>query len=316
VPSVDAVRTLTGLGVALPETVVDTASVEARVGVAPGWIVRRTGIAARRHVGPDERVTDLALHAGRAALADAGLDAAELDAVLVATTLSDHLMPGAAAQVIVGLGAVNAMGWDTNLACSGFLAILEQGAALIESGRAEHVLLIAADALSRLIDLDSPKIGGLFGDGAGAIVLHRGGHLRVGRTLLRIVEDDQMALVVDPHDRTMRMDGHEVFLRACAGMERSCRDLLDAAGLTVGDLDLVIPHQANARITAAVAERLGLSDGQIVDAISEVGNTSAASIPLALDQARRDGRLPSTGLILLTAFGGGFATGAALVELT
>jgi 3-oxoacyl-[acyl-carrier-protein] synthase-3 len=294
---------------------VPTGDIAARVGVEPEWIIRRTGIASRRRLAPGATIADLAERAGRAALDDAGVDGADLDAVLVATASADHVMPAAAPLVASRLGATAAMAWDVNLACTGFLAALEQAAALIESGRAEHVLVIAAEALSRVTDHTDRKTAALFGDGAGAAVLSPGGRMRLGHSVLRAQGDDVGALVVGHEDRLVRMDGQVVFQRAVAAMERCCRDVLAAAGLEPGDVDLVVPHQANARITVTLADRLGVPAERVVDAIAHVGNTGAASIPLALDEARRDGRLPDRGLLLLTAFGAGFASGAVLVEI-
>jgi 3-oxoacyl-[acyl-carrier-protein] synthase-3 len=224
-------------------------------------------------------------------------------------------MPCAAPLIAGRLGAERAMAWDVNLACTGFLAGLEQGAALIESGRATNVLVIAAEALSRVTDHDDRKTAALFGDGAGAVVLAPGGAMALGHSILFTEADEDRALVIAHHDRQVRMDGQVVFARAVAAMERCCRSVLADAGLAAGDVDLVIPHQANARITTALADRLGLAPERVVDSIGEVGNTGAASIPLALDAARRAGRLPDGGLLLFTAFGAGFAAGALLVEI-
>jgi 3-oxoacyl-[acyl-carrier-protein] synthase-3 len=306
---------IAGLGCALPEGSIHTDDVAARVGVEPDWILRRTGIAARRRLAPGATLTDLATHAAQAALADAGLEGADLDALLVATASADMVMPAAAPLVAKRVGASQAMTWDINLACTGFLAGLEQGAALIESGRAGNVLVIAAEALSRVTDHEDRKTAALFGDGAGAAVLTAGGALRLGRSILRADGDDDGALVVDHDDRLVRMDGQVVFQRAVAAMERCCTEVLAAAGVDVADVDLVIPHQANARITLSLSERLGLAPERVVDAIREVGNTGAASIPLALEQARGEGRVPEQGLLLLTAFGAGFASGAVLIEI-
>jgi 3-oxoacyl-[acyl-carrier-protein] synthase-3 len=306
---------IAGLGSALPAMSVPTSDIAAHVGVEPEWITRRTGIHGRRHLAPGATIADLGEQAGRAALADAGIDGAELDVLLVATSSADEVMPCASALIAGRLGASGAMAWDVNLACSGFLAGLEQGAALIESGRATNVLVIAAEALWSVTDHDDRKTAGLFGDGAGAVVLTPGGAMALGQSLLFTEADEDRALVIGHDDRLVRMDGQVVFARAVAGMERACRSVLADAGLTPGDLDLVVPHQANARITVALADRLGLAPERVVDAIAQVGNTGAASIPLALDAARADGRLPDEGIILLTAFGAGFAAGAVVVEV-
>lgn len=304
-----------GLGCALPVEAISTSEVARRVGVEPDWILRRTGIASRRRLDDGDSLADLATEAAVAALDDADVEAGELDAVLVATASADHVMPAAAPLVATRLGAARAMAWDVNLACTGFLAGVEQGAALVESGRAERVLVVAAETLTRVTDHDDRKTAALFGDGAGAVVLAADGALRLGPSLLRAQADDARALVIDHDERLVRMDGQAVFGHAVDGMERCCRDLLEVAGLDVCDLDLVVPHQANARITAALAQRLGLAEEQVVDAIAEVGNTGAASIPLALGHARRAGRLPDHGRLLLTAFGAGFASGAVLLDV-
>ncbi|HEY6758232.1 MAG TPA: beta-ketoacyl-ACP synthase 3 [Baekduia sp.] len=306
---------IAGLGVALPPDAVSTEDVALRVGVEPTWITRRTGIHSRRRLAPDATIADLGERAGRAALADADVDASELDAVLVATASADEVMPAAAPLIAGRIGAHGAMAWDVNLACTGFLAALEQGAALIESGRAATVLIIAADALARVTDHDDRKTAALFGDGAGAAVLTAGGRHLLGASTLIAEPDEDFALVVRHDDRLVRMDGQAVFARAVAGMERCCRTVLTDAGVQPNDIDLVVPHQANQRITAALAERLGLAPERVVDEIANVGNTGAASIPLALHAAREQGRVPETGLLLLTAFGAGFAAGALLVEL-
>ena len=306
---------IAGYGAALPATAVDTAAIAERIGVEPEWIVRRTGIAERRRLGADERVTALAVDAAQAALADAQVAAADLDAVIVATSSADEVMPQAAPLVAGAIGAHHAMAWDTGLACTGFLAALEQAAALVESGRATHVLAIAAEGLSRITDHDDRKTASLFGDGAGAAVVSAGGPLRLAQAQLRADPSESEALVVAHDDRYVRMDGQLVFQRAVAAMEDSCRAVLDEAGLEPGDIDLVIPHQANARITSALRERLGLAHERVVDTIAGHGNTGAASIPLALAQARADGRVPESGRLLFTAFGAGFAFGALLIEI-
>jgi 3-oxoacyl-[acyl-carrier-protein] synthase-3 len=305
---------ISGLGCALPVDSVPTADVARRVGVEPEWILRRTGIAARRRLHHEATLADLAAEAAVAALEDAGIAAADLDALLVATASADHVMPAAAPLVATAIGADRAMAWDVNLACTGFLAGVEQGAALVESGRAGQVLVVAAETLTRFTDHDDPKTAALFGDGAGAVVLAADGALRLGPSVLRAEADAARALVIGHEERLVRMDGQVVFQHAVAAMERCCRDLLERAGLGVDDLDLVVPHQANARITAALAQRLELAPERVVDAIADVGNTGAASIPLALGQARRDGRIPASGRLLLTAFGAGFAAGAVLLD--
>src|SRR3954471_8432653 len=198
---------IAGMGTALPAAAVETTDIAAQVGVEPEWILRRTGIASRRRLPAGATLTDLAIDAAQTAIDDARVDAAALDAVLVATATADEIMPAAAPLVAHALGAGRAMAWDVNLACTGFLAGLEQGAALIESGRADTVLVIAAEALSRLTDHTdrktaaltahtARKTAALFGDGAGAAVLTAGGPLRLGRSVLRAEGDEHGSLVV------------------------------------------------------------------------------------------------------------------------
>jgi 3-oxoacyl-[acyl-carrier-protein] synthase-3 len=310
-----ALRTagIAAFGRALPDGVVENATIAERIGVEPQWIVRRTGIAARRAAADGERLSDLAITAGRAALDAAGLDPAELDAVLVATSSADEIVPQAAPIVAGALGAHRAMSWDVGLACTGFLAGLQQGAALIEAGRASTVLLIGADVLHRYTDHDDKRTASLFGDGAGAALLTAGGPATVGVTILGADAGGAGILLIDREEAVVRMDGQVVFQHAVARMEEACRAVLDRAGLGLDEVDLVIAHQANGRIIRALRERLGLPEERVADYIADLGNTSAASIPLALSLAFDEGRLPEHGHVLLTAFGAGFAWGATLL---
>jgi 3-oxoacyl-[acyl-carrier-protein] synthase-3 len=301
-----------GLGRALPTNVVDNAPIAARIGVEPAWITKRTGISARRRCGDGEGLTTLAIAAGGQALNAAGLDPAYVDAVLVATSSSDDIVPQAAPMVAGALGADRAMAWDVGLACTGFLAGLQQGAALIESGRANTVLLIGADILGQYTDHDDRQTAALFGDGAGAVVLAPGGPATIGPIVLGAAAERDM-LYIDRPDAVVRMEGRLVYEKAINHMERSCRVLLELAELGIDDIELVIAHQANGRIINAVRERFGLERGRVADYVADLGNTSAASIPLALSLAADDGRLPKHGHVLLTAFGAGFSWGAALL---
>ena len=301
-----------GLGRALPATVVENAPIAERIGVEPGWITKRTGISARRRCGEGEGLSELAIEAGRRALDAAGVDPAYVDAVLVATSSADDVVPQAAPIVAGALGADRAMAWDVGLACTGFLAGLQQGAALIESGRANTVLLIGADVLGGYTDHDDRQTAALFGDGAGAAVLAPGGTASVGPVVLG-VNSRRDVLYIDRAENVVRMDGRLVYEKAIDHMERSCRVLLELSGLSIDDVDLVIAHQANGRIINAVRERFGLERERVADYVADLGNTSAASIPLALSLAQDDGRLPAGGHVLLTAFGAGFSWGAALL---
>ena len=303
---------IAGFGRALPATVVDNAPIAARIGVEPAWITKRTGISNRRRCAEDEGLSGLAIEAGRRALAAAGMAAADLDAILVATSSSDDIVPQAAPIVAGELGAGHAMAWDVGLACTGFLAGLQQGAALIESGRASTVLLIGADILTRYTDPDDRQTAALFGDGAGAAVLVPGGAGVIGPVVLG-ADSQRDVLFIDRADAMVRMDGRYVYSHAVDHMVGACRDLLAIAELEVGEIELVIAHQANGRIINAVRERFGLAPERVADYVADLGNTSAASIPLALSLAQDDGRLPGRGHVLLTAFGAGFSWGAALL---
>ena len=302
-----------GFGRALPATIVENEPIAERIGVDPSWITKRTGISARRRADT-ESLSDLAIEAGRRALAAAGVNPAYVDAVLVATSSADDIVPQAAPMVAGGLGADRAMAWDVGLACTGFLAGLQQGAALIESGRANTVLLIGADVLGgRYTDDDDRQTSALFGDGAGAAVLAPGGPARIADVVLG-ASAQRDVLYIDRTENVVRMEGRLVYQQAIDHMERSCRELLALAQLDIDDVDLVIAHQANGRIINAVRERFGLEPDRVADYVSDLGNTSAASIPLALSLAEDDRRLPGErGNVLLTAFGAGFSWGAALL---
>lgn len=304
---------ITGFGRALPTTVVENAPIAARLGVEPEWITKRTGISARRRSAKGEGLSDLAIEAGRRALDAAGLDPIYVDAVLVATSSADDIVPQAAPIVAGALGAHRAMTWDVGLACTGFLAGLQQSAALIESGRANTVLLIGADVLgSANTDHDDRQTASLFGDGAAAAVLAPGGPASIGPVVLG-AEAERDVLFIDRTESVVRMDGRLVYEQAVDHMEQACRGLLALAELDIADIDLVIAHQANGRIINAVRERFGLEHDRVADYVAQFGNTSAASIPLALSLAEEDGRLPACGHVLLTAFGAGFSWGAALL---
>lgn len=303
---------IVGLGRALPGAVVDNAPIAARVGIESDWIIKRTGIRRRRRVADDQSLSDLAAEAGRRALDSAGVDPGKLEAVLVATSSADDIVPQAAPIVAGAVGADGAMAWDVGLGCVGFLAALQQGAALVESGRATTVLLIGADVMSRYTDHDDRQTAALFGDGAGATVLAAGGAGGVGPIRLG-AEAQRDVLFIDRDERVVRMAGSFVYRQAIDRMESACRELLLCAGVAVGEVDLVVAHQANGRIISALGERFGLPPERVADYVADLGNTSAASIPLALSLAEDEGRLPAEGHVVLTAFGGGFTWGAGLL---
>ena len=303
-----------GLGHHLPEQVVNNLPIAERLGIDDHWIEKRTGIRSRRHAMPHERLSDLATAAGKAAVEDAGIDAAELDVVLVATTSADEITPNAAPYVATTLGAGKANAMDIGAACTAFVTALSVGAAMIESGRAETVLVVGADALSRFTDFDDKRTAALFGDGAGAIVLGNQDGGGVGPFVFGNDAELAEAIIARREDPVLRMDGHTTFNSATAALVNSTRDAVELAGLTLDDVDLFVYHQANARITKAVAERLELPMERVADYIGDIGNTSAASIPLALAFARDEDRLHPGDTVLVAAVGAGFTWGGAVLE--
>jgi len=296
------------LGTALPARAVPNAPIAARLGVAEGWIESRTGISARRVADEGESLTQLARAAGSRALENAGLDAAELDLVVVATFTQDDLLPNAAPLVAHALGATGAGAFDVGSACTGFLAALSMATAYVETSRVDHALVIGADIVTRAVDRDDRRTAALFGDGAGAVVVGPSpAPGRIGPTILRADGSGAAHIHAGRHEQLIRMDGHETFRSAVARMTEVTLDALAAAELELADVDLFVYHQANARILTAVAERLGLDPARVVNVIGTLGNTSAASLPLALAAAA-----PAPGsTILLAAFGAGFTWGAA-----
>src|SRR4051812_21266381 len=304
---------IAGLGAALPPDAVPNRTVATRLGVDESWIERRTGIRARRHAAAGATLAELAAEAGERALRDAQLDPAALDLVLVASLSQDAVLPNAAPLVAQSLGAARAGAFDVGAACTGFVSALAAGGALIEAGRAEHVLAIGAELLSRRLDHDDKRTAPLFGDGAGAAVLSAGAAGRIGQTVLGADGSGGHFIRTDA-DGLIRMDGHETFQHAVARLAESTVRACGAEGLGLDDVDLFVFHQANGRILSAVAERLGLPADRVVDCIGELGNTSAASIPLALAHARDDGRLSPGAHVVLAAFGAGLTWGAAIVE--
>jgi 3-oxoacyl-[acyl-carrier-protein] synthase-3 len=305
---------IAALGSALPEHVVATDEIAARLGVEADWVVTRTGVRERRRARTGESLVELAAEAGSRALASGGLDAGDLDLVLVATLTQDDLLPNAAPLVASRLGAGRAGAIDIGAACSGFLSGLAIGAGMLDAGRAETVLVIGADLMSRVVDPDDRTTAALFGDGAGAALLTGGGSGRIGPITMRADGASGSLIAASHADRRLRMRGQDTFRVAVAELVRSTRDAVAGAGLELDDIDLFVYHQANARIVAAVSGRLGLPEERVVDCIASLGNTSAASIPLALSTADAEGRLAPGDLVLVGAFGAGLTWGAGVVE--
>jgi 3-oxoacyl-[acyl-carrier-protein] synthase-3 len=302
---------VTAVGSALPAGVVSNREIAARLGVTERWIESRTGVLERRSAAADERLSDLATRAGRDALDRAGMTASAIDLVVVATCSADESVPAAAPLVAGALGADRAGAFDVNAACTGFLAALDLACAQVESGRVANALVIGAEVMSRLVNPSDRRTAALFGDGAGAVLVEGSGSARVGPTVLRSDASGAPHIRTDGHERrTLEMDGHETFKAAVARLSEVTLEALAAAEQELGDVDLYVYHQANGRILSAVGEKLGLPTERVVNAIGSLGNTSAASIPLALAAAERDGRLVAGSRVLLAAFGAGFTWGA------
>jgi 3-oxoacyl-[acyl-carrier-protein] synthase III len=319
-----AVR-IAGLGAYLPERVVTNDDLAQHLDTSDEWIHSRTGIRERRYAADEEATSDLALHAARAALADAGLPAEAIDVVIVATTTPDYPIPGTAPSVASALGLTCAA-FDINAACSGFVYGLQIASGLAQSG--STVLLVGAETLTRYFDHDDRSIAVLFGDGAGAVVLVADEDASVGPFVLGADGSDPSILWMraggsrEPFDPILHAEassrmsfrGGDVYRHAVANMTGSSQQVLADAGVTIGEVDLLVGHQANLRILEAVGQRLGLDMERCHITVDRHGNTSAASIPLALEDARMAGRLRPGMQVLLTAFGGGMTWGSCLLR--
>ncbi len=305
---------IVGLGCALPERVVPNAEISPAIGVADDWIERRTGIRERRYAEPGARLAELAAAAGRAALADAAVGGAQVDLVLVASCSQDSVMPNAAPQVAHALGALGAGAFDVGSACTGFLSALATARGMLLSGAAQTALVIGAEIMSRHVDPHDRNTAALFGDGAGAVVVTAGAPGELGPVILGCDGSHAYLVVADRETQLLAMDGHETFKQAVRRLSEVSIAASEAAAVPLADLDLFVYHQANTRILASLAERLALDPAKVVDAIATLGNTSAASVPLALEQARGEGRLKPGMRVLLGAVGSGFTWGATVVE--
>jgi len=301
-------------GMAVPDKVIENATIAERLGVDADWIVKRTGISRRHVLAPGETLVDIAAKAGGAALAAADVDAGDLDLVLVATTSKDHITPDAAPLVAAKLGARRAGAFDVGAACTGFVTAIAVARGQIETGAAQRVLVIGADALFQHLDPDDKRTAGLFGDGAGAVLMMATDPPgRVGRPILR-ADGTQLDLIFAEHGAKLEMQGRATFENAVARLSEVTEEALTAVGLDVADIDLFVYHQANRRILRAVGEKLGLPSDRVLDYIAEYANTSAATIPIALAQAQDDATLAAGQRLLLAAFGAGFTWGAVVVD--
>ena len=314
-----------GIGGYLPERIVTNAELAARVDTSDAWIRERTGISQRHIAGPHETCAFMATAAARVALADAGADVSEIEAIILATATPDQAFPATAVRVQAALGA-GGFGFDLSAACSGFIYAMSMADSLIRSGAARGVLVIGAEVYSRILDWTDRGTCVLFGDGAGAIVLEaeeqrgRPSDRGILTTHLRSDGRHKSKLYVDGGPSStgtvgqLRMEGREVFKHAVGMITDVVMDAFKATGTTAEELDWFVPHQANKRIIDASAHKLHIAPRKVVLTVDRHGNTSAASIPLALSVAVADGRIRKGDLVLLEAMGGGFTWGSALLR--
>jgi 3-oxoacyl-[acyl-carrier-protein] synthase-3 len=317
---------ITGLGVHVPDRVLTNDELSTLVDTSDEWIMARTGIRERRIAAPEEALTDIALPAARAALAQAGLEAREVDFLVCATVTPDMMFPTASALLADELGASGAAAYDLLAGCTGFVYALAQAYGMIAAGLAERALVVGGDVLSRILDWTDRSTLILFGDGAGAVVLEKvdhggflgfelgadgggGMHLSLPGSGSRRAEDAEA-------NGYVHMNGREVFKFATRVLVSSAHAVLEECGVTVEDIDVYVPHQANVRIMEHAVKKLGIPRDRMVVNVDRYGNTSSGSIPLALADAAADGRLSEGKLVLMTGMGAGLTWGSALLEWT
>jgi 3-oxoacyl-[acyl-carrier-protein] synthase-3 len=315
-----------GTGSALPRRAVSNAEMATMVDTTDEWIVERTGIRNRHVAAPDETTSSLAADAARKAIEMAGIDAKAIDLIVLATATPDQTFPATATLVQQQLGCNGGIAFDVAAVCSGFLYAFGVADSMLRSGMAQRALVIGSETFSRILDWEDRTTCVLFGDGAGAVVLEaqessdeapRG----VLSNKLHADGAHNQLLYVDGGPSTtgtvgkLRMKGKEVFRHAVTNLADVLREVLDEVGMEAADIDWIVPHQANARILDATARKLGLPAEKVIVTIDRHANTSAASVPLALDVAVRDGRIKQGDLVMLEAMGGGFAWGASLVRM-
>jgi 3-oxoacyl-[acyl-carrier-protein] synthase-3 len=318
------------VGVAVPPGVLTNADLSRMLDTSDEWIVERTGIRERHIAGPEQTVAMLSREASDRALAAAGVTAAEIDTIVLATASPDRLLPSTACDLQALLGADNAAAFDIGAACPGYIYALAVAEGLIAAGQSETVLVVGAEKLSTITDFQDRSTAILFGDGAGASVVRRS--TRPGRGILStfIKSDGRLApllyrpgggaadpiseKVVCERSHYMKMAGREVFKAAVLAMADACDEALRKAGVTADEVDLLVPHQANLRIIEATAKHAGIPMSKVMVNVDRYGNTSSASIPLALDQALSEGRVGPGAVVLLVAFGAGFTWGSAVIR--
>lgn len=322
---------IAGIGSFLPEKILTNYDLEKMVDTSHDWIMQRTGIVNRHVVAENEGTSDMCTKAAQKALTDANMSVDQIDLIIVATLTADYKMPASACLVQANLGAKNVMAFDLNAACSGFVYSLFVADQFIRTGVYKNILVIGAESLTRLLNYKDRDTCILFGDGAGAFILSRtdnndpnylmtahahaeGAHAellwaKAGGTRYPFSQQ-----VWDEGSHYMKMKGKEIFKNATRTMVSACEEALAATNTQAADLDWIVPHQANLRITEVVADYLKFPMSKIVSTVHETGNTSAASVPIAFDMAVKDGRIKRGHLILLTAFGAGLTSGSALLR--
>ena len=313
---------IVGTGAALPPRRVTNAELAERVDTTHEWIVERTGIEARHVAGDGETTATLATEAARKALAAAGVEASEIGLIVLATATPDQTFPASATRVQTALGIDDCIAFDVQAVCTGFLYALSIADNMVKGGMADHALVIGSETFSRILDWEDRATCVLFGDGAGAVVLKASEAEDKGILATRLHADGRHndLLYVDGGVSTtgtvgkLRMKGKEVFRHAVTNLADVLAETLDAAGHSAEEIDWVVPHQANKRILDATAKKLGLDPAKVIVTVDQHANTSAASVPLALDVAVRDGRIKPGDLLVLEAMGGGFTWGAAVVR--
>lgn len=321
---------ITGTGSYMPEKILTNLELEKMVETTNDWIIARTGIEERRIAAEDENTSDMATRAAERALEMAGVAAEELDLIVMGTITGDYPWPATACIVQNNLGAKKAYAYDLSAACSGFIYALTTANDFIIAGRGKKVLVIGAEALSRIIDWTDRNTCVLFGDGAGAVVLEASeegdagilsSHLHSDGSYLDLLYQPGFGTRMTPsieaiQDRSsfLKMQGNDVFKVAVRSLTDVSLEALEANNLSSADVSLFIPHQANRRILEATAKRIKLKDEQVCINVNKYGNTSSATIPVAMDEAHRAGRLKSGDILLLAAFGGGFTWGSNLIR--
>ena len=310
-----------GTGSALPARRVDNAELAEQVDTSDEWIIERTGIRSRYIAGDGETTASLATDAARKALHDAAVPASEIDLIVLATATPDQTFPSSATKVQAALGINDCIAFDVHAVCTGFLYAVSVADAMLRAGSARTALVIGAETFSRILDWEDRTTCVLFGDGAGALVLRaEDGERGILATKLHADGRHNDLLFVDGGPSStgtvgkLRMKGREVFRHAVVNLADVMGEVLGATDLTAGDVDWVVPHQANARILDATAKKLGLPSEKVVVTVDRHANTSAASVPLALDAAVKDGRIKRGDIVVLEAMGGGFTWGAAVLR--